>query len=204
MKRGFFIGQYKKCWDFLCEGQWHVVFALGVFGLMFLVGFAYPVFFREEIFEFFAGMVGMVEGKSVVELVVYIFLNNLKVGFLAIVSGVVVGVFPFVICVVNGYLVGFVAREIVMIGGIGVLWQLAPHGIFELPAILLSIGIGLRLGSQVVGRGIERLRGGASPVVASRSVWYVFREGLRFFVFVVLPLLLIAGIIEGVLVGVLG
>ena len=199
-RRNFFVGQYGKCWGFLKESQWYVVFALGVFGLFFLVGFAFPVFFREEIFEFLAGLVEMLEGKSVFGLIVYIFLNNLKASFFAFVLGIVFGIFPLLIGVTNGYLVGFVAREAVMIEGIGVLWKLAPHGIFELPAILFSIGIGLRLGSQVVGRGIERLRGNASPVVASRSVGYVFVEGMRFFVFVVLPLLVVAGVIEGVLI----
>jgi len=204
MKGDFFVGQYKKCWGFLKESRWYVVFALGVFAVMFLVGFTYPIFFREEIFGFLSEMIGKLEGKSVVELIGLIFLNNLQATFLAIVSGIAIGVLPFLIVVVNGYLVGFVAREVAMVEGISVLWQLAPHGVFELPAIILSIGIGLRLGSQVVGRGVKRLRGGASPVVASRSVGYVFIEGLRFFVFVVFPLLLIAGIIEGILIGVLG
>ena len=204
MKGDFCVGQYKKCWGFLKESRWYVVFALGVFGLMFLVGFAYPIFFREEIFGFIAEMIGNLEGKSVVELIGFIFLNNLWVSFIAIVSGIAIGVFPFLIVVVNGYLVGFVAREAAMAEGIVVLWQLVPHGIFELPAILLSIGIGLRLGSQVVGRVVERVSGRASPVVASRSIGYVFREGMRFFVFVVFPLLLIAGIIEGILIALMG
>ncbi|MFH0711778.1 MAG: stage II sporulation protein M [archaeon] len=190
MRRNFFARNYGKCWNFFRELRWYMVFALGIFGLMFLVGFAYPVFFREEIFKFLAGMVDALEGKSVVELIVYIFLNNLKAGFVAIVSGVVVGIFPFVIGVVNGYLVGFVAKEAVMQEGIAVLWQLAPHGIFELPAILLSIGIGFKIGTSVF--------------AGRKSVKYNFVEGLRFFVFVILPLLLVAGIIEGILIGILG
>ena len=36
------------------------------------------------------------------------------------------------------------------------------------------------------------------------SVGYVFREGLRFFVFIVFPLLIVAGIIEGLLIGIVG
>ena len=201
MKGDFFIGQYKKCWNFLKEGRWYTVFALGIFGLTFLVGFAYPVFFRDEIFKFLAEMVGLLEGKSVVELVGLIFFNNLKAAFLAIVTGIVVGVFPFVIAVVNGYLIGFVVKEAVMTEGIVVLWQLAPHGIFELPAIILSIGIGMKLGVSVFGgwghgkKGMKKWR---------KRVRYNFVEGLRFFVFVVFPLLLVAGIIEGVLIGVLG
>jgi len=169
-----------------------VVFAFGIFGLMFLVGFAYPVFFREEIFGFLAEMVGMLEGKSVIELIWFIFLNNLKAGFFAIVSGVVVGVFPFVIGVVNGYLIGFVSREVAMQEGIFVLWRLAPHGIFELPAIILSIGIGLKIGTILFGKDVKK------------RLKYNFVEGLRFFVFVIFPLLLIAGIFEGLLISLIG
>ena len=192
MKRGFFVRNYGKCWDFFKESRWHVVFAFGIFGLMFLVGFAYPVFFREEIFGFLAEMVGMLEGKSVIELIWFIFLNNLKAGFFAIVSGVVVGVFPFVIGVVNGYLIGFVSREVAMQEGIFVLWRLAPHGIFELPAIILSIGIGLKIGTILFGKDVKK------------RLKYNFVEGLRFFVFVIFPLLLIAGIFEGLLISLIG
>ncbi len=188
--RGFFAKNYLSCWKFLCECQWHLIFALGIFSIAFLIGFVYPVFFREEIFGFISGMINALSGKNVFELIVYIFLNNLKAGFAAIVLGVAVGVFPFVIAVVNGYLVGFVAREAVIQEGIVVLWRLVPHGIFELPAILLSIGIGLKVG--------------ASVFVGRKSVKYNFVEGLRLFIFVIFPLLLVAGIIEGLLIGVLG
>jgi len=138
-------------------------------------------------------MIDSLEGKSVVELIWFIFWNNLRAGFMAIVLGISFGVLPLVIGVVNGYLVGFVAREAVMQEGIVILWQLAPHGIFELPAILLSIGIGIKVGvSMFGGRGVgDRLK-------------YNFIEGFRFFVFVIFPLLVIAGIIEGLLIGILG
>ena len=183
----FFVENYEKCWEFFCECRWYFVFALGIFALMFLVGFAFPVFFREEIFGFLAELVEMLEGKSSIELIGFIFFNNLKASFLAFVLGISFGILTLVVGVVNGYLVGFVAREAVMVEGIGVMWQLAPHGIFELPAILFSIGIGLKVGmSLFAGR---------------KSLKYSFIEGLRFFVFVILPLLLVAGVIEGILVG---
>ena len=62
-----------------------------------------------------------------------------------------------------------------------------------MPAIIFSIGIGFKIGVSVFGgQGVgEGLR-------------YNFREGLRFFVFVVFPLLVVAGIIEGILIGVVG
>lgn len=169
-----------------------MVFAVGIFALMFLVGFIFPIFFREEIFSFIAEMVEAIEGKSVVELIGFIFLNNLKASFMAIALGIAFGIFPLMMAVVNGYLIGFVAREAVVRDGLLVMWQLFPHGIFELPAIIFSIGIGMKIGGEMFEKNIRK------------KLEYNFREGLRFFIFVVFPLLLIAGIVEGILIGVLG
>ena len=74
------------------------------------------------------------------------------------------------------------------------MWKILPHGVFELPAIIFSIGIGLKLGWSVVG-------GRWSARKGKGSVGYVFLEGVRFFVFVVFPLLVVAAIIEGLLIG---
>jgi stage II sporulation protein M len=198
MKRGnFFSDNYLKCWKFGKECEWFFVFAGGLFALTFLIGFAYPVFFRAEIFEMIRELMLKFEGKSAVEMVVLIFLNNMWASFMAMVLGIFLGVLPVVTCVVNGYLLGFVAREAVVVDGILTMWRILPHGIFELPAVLFSIGIGLRLGSQVVG-GWWMVNGGKK----NKGVGYVFLEGLRFFVFVVFPLLLVAALIEGVLISI--
>ena len=68
------------------------------------------------------------------------------------------------------------------------MWRLLPHGIFELPAIILSIGIGLKLGVEIW----------------KKDSWNVLKrniiESLRFFIFIIMPLLVIAAIIEGLLI----
>ena len=55
-----------------------------------------------------------------------------------------------ILIVFNGYVLGFVAELAVKSPknplGILILWKLVPHGIFELPAILISIGLGIKLG----------------------------------------------------------
>lgn len=183
------IKNYSRCWEFFGECRWHIVFTLGVFALLFIIGFTFPIFFREEIFGFITEMIKMLEGKSIFELIGFIFLNNLKVSFFAIVLGIGFGIFPLMIGIVNGYLLGFVSREAVTRGGILVIWQLFPHGIFELPAILFSMGVGLKIGADLFRK--------------DKRLGYNFREGLRFFAFVIFPLLLIAGIIEGILIGIM-
>lgn len=190
--KSFLADQYSKCWKFFCEARWHIVFALGIFALTFLIGFVYPYFFRAEIFAFIEELMLMFEGKGAGEMIVLIFFNNLKASFMAMILGVGIGIFPLVTGVVNGYLLGFVSREVVGIAGLSTLWRLAPHGIFELPAVIFSIGIGLKIGGDMYSGNI------------GKKLEHNFREGFRFFVFVIFPLLLIAGIIEGMLIGFLG
>jgi len=169
-----------------------VVFALGVFMLTFLIGFVFPIFFREEIIGMIAELMASLEGLSVVELAGFIFWNNLKASFFAIILGVTIGIFPLMIGAVNGYLLGFVSREVVAQEGLLIMWRLLPHGIFELPAVILSIGIGVKIGADMFSGDVMK------------KLKYNFREGLRFFVFVIIPLLFVAGIIEGILVGLVG
>ncbi|MCK5321471.1 stage II sporulation protein M [Candidatus Pacearchaeota archaeon] len=190
MKKGFFETNYLKCWKFLGECRWHIVFALATFALLFVIGFIFPIFFREEIFDFIAKITAMIEGKTVLELVGMIFFNNLRASFFAMVLGIGFGIFPLMVGIVNGYLLGFVAREVVARGGILIMWRLFPHGIFELPAILFSIGVGLKIGTDLFRK--------------NNNLKYNFKEGLRFFVFVIFPLLLVAGIVEGILIGLIG
>jgi stage II sporulation protein M len=158
--------------------------------LTFLIGFVFPIFFADEIVAFINELIASLEGLSAVELIGFIFWNNLKASFFAIVLGITFGILPLVILVVNGYLLGFVSRLAVNERGILTMWQLLPHGVFELPAIILSIGIGFKIGVDIV-KGSGKLK-------------YNFVEGLRFFVFVILPLLVIAAVIEGLLIWLVG
>ncbi len=87
-KRGFFVENYRKCWKFGKESRWFFVFAGGLFALTFLIGFAYPVFFRAEIFEMIRELMLKFEGKSAVEMIFLIFLNNMWASFMAMVLGI--------------------------------------------------------------------------------------------------------------------
>ncbi len=196
-KKGFFSKNYLECWKFAKECEWFFVFAFGLFALTFLIGFSFPVFFRANIYEMIKELMLKFAGKNTIEMIVLIFLNNIWASFMAMTLGIFFGVLPVITDVVNGYLLGFVARDAVMKEGILTMWKILPHGIFELPAVLFSIGIGLKLGWSVVG-------GGWSVKKGKGNVGHVIREGMRFFIFVVIPLLLIAGIIEGTLIGIFG
>jgi len=185
----FLEENYTKAIKFFYECRWYMVFALGLFSLSFLVGFIFPIFFRGEIFSMLGDLVAQIEGKGGLELAGFIFMNNMKVSLLAIVLGITFGIFPVIATVFNGYLIGFVSRESATTEGIGILWRLFPHGIFEIPAIIFSIGIGMKIGADLISRKKNR-----------RSLKENYREGFRLYFFIVFPLLLVAGIIEGLLI----
>ncbi len=119
------------------------------------------------------------------ELIKFIFLNNLQSSFYGMIFGVLLGIFPMIAAIANGYLLGFVASISVENGGFLVLWRLLPHGIFELPAVFISLGLGLKFGMFIFQkRKLESFR-------------EYFFNSLRVFFLIIIPLLIIAGIIEG-------
>ena len=153
-----------------------------------LIAFFIPVpdYVRQEIIKILEEIIKKTEGMSRFELIRFIFFNNAQSSFLGLILGVFLGIFPLFFAAFNGYVLGFVALMAVEAGGAGVLWRILPHGIFELPAVFISLGFGLRTGMLIFQHG------------KLKSFKHYFYELARAFIFVVLPLLAIAAIIEGI------
>jgi len=113
-----------------------------------------------------------------------LFLNNSFTCFLNIILGPLIGIFPMFSAFINGGLLGWFAQE----EGPIIFLAIVPHGIFELPAFLLSTAIGLRLGREVLKRKGER------------HLKKELRNGLRMYLILILPLLFIAALIESFLI----
>jgi len=132
------------------------------------------------------------EGMSSLRLIEFIFINNIQSSFMGVVYGFFLGIFPVLASLANGYIIGYVCSSTVSSSGIGSLLSLLPHGIFELPAIFISFGIGIKFGTFIFYK--EKMNHFNEFLINS----------LRVFVFVVLPLLIIAAIIEGSLISIFG
>jgi len=181
---------YKLSWDYVKETKNFIYASIGLFFLFVLAGAFLPTppEIEKALIELINKLILTTEGMSQGELVNFIFLNNIQSSFFGVFYGIVLGIFPVVSTMVNGYLLGFVASKSAEVGGVFVLWRLFPHGIFELPALFLSLGMGLKLGSFVFQKNkIESLKD------------YLLNS-LRVFMFVIIPLLIIAAIIEGSLI----
>jgi stage II sporulation protein M len=190
-KRGFsFAREYALSWKYLKEAKNIIYWSMAMFFLFFLVGFfiAPSEVISNSILNMINELLELTKGMSGFELIKFIFLNNVKVGFMGMIFGVALGILPIFLIITNGYVLGFVANLVVAEEGILSLWRLLPHGIFELPAIFISLGLGIKLGSFIF------------QVKKAESFRYYFWNSLRVFFFVILPLLIIAAIIEGALI----
>ncbi len=182
--------EYKKSWNYILESKNFIYFIIGIFFVFVLIGFLIPApdALAEQILKLIQELIGEIKGMSQGELINFIFFNNLQSSFFGMVLGVVFGIFPVIAIIANGYLLGFVASMSVESEGILVLWRLLPHGIFELPAVFISLGLGLKLGTFIFQKKKIKL------------LKEYFWNSLRVFLFIVTPLLIIAGIIEGSLI----
>lgn len=121
-----------------------------------------------------------------------IFLNNVRAVFFMMALGIVLAIMPVISMLTNGIIIGFVLRiqeaagyplaDLIFKG-------LLPHGLLELPAIIIGAGYGIRLGVTLILRLFPSMRSGL------QTIREAVMSGIPLFGFVVL-LLFFAAIIE--------
>lgn len=187
---GFIKENYLLSVNFIKESKIFIYFITGIFFLFTLIGFFVPPpeVISDQILKFIEELLRKTQDLSQFELIRFIFFNNIQSSFFGIILGVFLGLFPVIFAIANGYVLGFVASLSVNVGGISILWRLFPHGIFELPAIFISLGLGLKIMTFIFEKNrLETLK-------------IYIKNSLRTFLFIVIPLLIIAAVIEGSLI----
>jgi stage II sporulation protein M len=116
----------------------------------------------------------------------FIFYNNVSKSFLFMVLGLLFALPPVIFLAFNGFVVGWFAfifsRQYSLLATfIGIV----PHGIIEIPAIILSMAMGMSLGYQL----INKIRGRGVLSLDAKLA-------LGFFITRIVPMLLIAALIE--------
>lgn len=175
---------------YLKESKNSIFLTLVVFLYLLLAGLLLPtpVFIAEKITELLNQLIEKTAGLTTLELIWFIFKNNTLVSLFGLILGVFLGIIPLLITALNGYVLGYVAKLLIKNNSTYHLWRLFPHGVFELPAIIISLGLGLKLGASLFTANPERefLR---RAVLSAKT-----------FLFLILPLLAVAAIIEGILI----
>jgi uncharacterized membrane protein SpoIIM required for sporulation len=136
-------------------------------------------------------------------LAVTIFLGNLRVALLSDVFSLFsFGAFAFLVPAVAFAQIGFVASSLAESGGswlaLGahsplqfLLGYVLPHGIFELPAALLGAALGIRVGASLM-----------SPpkgFTVGQNILWSLAQFFKVWALVLLPLFLVAGLVEGLI-----
>lgn len=164
----------------------------------------------EMLGQFENDIVEQLSGANSVEIMLFIFTRNIQVSFLAIFSGIFYGIIPASIMVFNGFFVGAVIYDPIQeYGGLAVFAALAPHGVLELPMVIISAAIGFRLGIIVLNitsklfhffsRGFYENVDMEFNIELTKSFKLILYEIIRataFFILVIVPLLFAAAVVE--------
>jgi len=139
-----------------------------------------------EALEDALGALPDLENLSLPMLFLFIFANNLFKSFIWMVLGVLLSAPPLFFTVLNGFFIGWISHSVTVKNGLAfTAAALLPHGVIEIPTILLTSAAGMGLGYQL----INRLRGRG-------SIKAEFGKALRLFLWRIVPLLFIAAAIE--------
>ena len=186
---GFFRRNYSLSWKYIKESKNYIWISVALLVIALAFGFLNHALFGDYIKNLLAGVVKQTEGLNAGQMILFLFGNNVKSSLIGFTAGVAFGIFPIFTLLFNGYVIGFVSYFAAKETGYLTLLSLLPHGIFEIPALLLSLSLGIKFGGWIfAGKNMQK------------EFIYRLKEGLRVFVFVVVPLLIIAAIIEGLLI----
>lgn len=177
------------CQPLICDG---IEFRRDWSSATFLAGTLAPAPVRNEATKAFQFVVDNYRGLEGGKLFFAILLQNVTTSFLILFSGVLIGIIPIFSMGSNGFILGVMYRHAAEMSGYSkAALKVLPHGVFELPALLIAASYGLWLGVMVV----RRMRGKESGLLRVQ-IEHAFR---RYFV-VVFPLLIIAAGIETALI----
>jgi len=196
-KQGFsFHNEVDKSWRYLKDSDNYVAVVAGIFILFFMFGFIFPYIappetlepILEEVRKLIEDLIKQTEGLGFIGMWEFIFVNNATIAFIAIFFGFVLAIVPIFLLVSNGLVIGLISSIVTKQAGFFSLWMLVPHGIFEIPAIIISFAIGVKFGAFILAT--DKLK----------EFKFRFKNSMRVFFFIVLPLLIFAAIIESALI----
>ena len=164
------------------------IFTISVFG-GYLIAQNYPEETRSLIEEISSMFLSEEEVTSW-QIFLFIFENNVSKLFMLLLLGVFAGLIPLLSVFANGLLLGVFAQVV----SEEISWTffflgILPHGIIEIPVLIVSSAIGIRIGKVAIWRLFSK----------KESLLKEFLKALKFFILVLFPLIFIAALIESFL-----
>ncbi|MFS1514637.1 stage II sporulation protein M [Chengkuizengella sp. SCS-71B] len=137
---------------------------------------------------------------------IIIFTNNVKVSLIAIYSGFFFSLFPVFLLLTNGMAIGYLFKLIPQSGSEFGMFELflrgiLPHGIFEIPAILIASAYGIKFGVLIMKWLIQS---GNNDLRAKNKIEFIaFMKLLVTLVIFTVATLMLAAIIESTITPIL-
>jgi len=175
---------------YIGESKNFIWLAIGIFVFFAFIAIIFPTpeILETVINQKIQELIEMTKGLDAYEMILFIFQNNAGISFIALFLGIMLGIVPIFLTLSNGYVLGYVMKLVIIETGFNELWRLLPHGIFEIPAVIISLALGIRLGVFPFAK--KPLKEFKKRIISSLKVFFL----------IILPLLIIAAVIEGLLI----
>jgi stage II sporulation protein M len=184
------MNNLNKDLEYLRSSRKYIFIMTGIFIISILAGMLASLKdpgLTENYLDVLKESLGWIKDLHPVAIMIVIFLNNAFKSLLAIVLGAGFGIIPVIFIGGNGLLLGLITNQVSREQGtLFLLAAILPHGIMEIPMVLISSGLGFRLGylmySSILGK--------------KTDMNFELRQSLRIFMRIVVPLLFVAAVIE--------
>ncbi len=181
------IAEIKK---YLYNLRFYVLLSSLVFTSGILTGYSFVHDFPEETQEIVESLKELfASGEEMTDLQVFLFIleNNITKLLLVLLLGIFAGIIPLFASFANGMVLGIFAClfsessswKFFLVG-------ILPHGIIEIPVLILATAIGMRIGKIA----LWRLFGGEVGIKKELA------KAFKFYIIVLVPLLILAAAIE--------
>ncbi|MFC1802579.1 stage II sporulation protein M [Thermoproteota archaeon] len=141
----------------------------------------------------FEGVLGNIPDpteSSSIKMFTAILYNNVIASFIFMASGIFLGIPPLMFMAFNGFFLGYISFNAAQVQGlVFVFATILPHGVIEIPTIILSASMGVGLGYQIIHKLMRR----------DNIQKYVI-ESMNVFIKRIVPLLVLAAGIETALI----
>lgn len=174
----------------------YVVILSALFVASCLLGFYAPIPGKPDLLGTLKGTFRPLLSLPPWKLFFVILLNNSTKSFAILLSGILFGLVPLLAVATNGYILGiaflFASGDVEIVKAVK---AVIPHGVLEIPAVILAASYGLWLGVTFTNRIRQRNLVGFG---------YQVRHAIRMFFLVVFPLFILAALVETVLISSMG
>jgi len=184
---------YEEFQEYIVTMRYHLLLAVLVFTASMVTGYGCAALspgLSAELMNKLSSQFGALVELPPLLLMLRIFAQNSVLCFAVILLGILFGIIPIVFLIYNGFILGAVIYVVSQKHGIVlVLLNILPHGVIEIPMVLLSVAIGIRLGHETI-----------KKLLGEGAIKKTLIDGLRIYAFWILPLLFVAAAIEVALV----